>query len=86
MRINTLGAMGSVDLCPNNRAMKANMGDADRVLRLILAASLVGLYFSGTVTGNAGIVLIVLAVVFALTSFLSFCPLYTVFGWRTRRE
>lgn len=65
--------------------MKANMGGADRSIRLTLAAIMVGLYFSGTVAGTPGIVLMVLAAVFALTSFMSFCPLYTLFGWRTRK-
>lgn len=65
--------------------MKPNMGSTDRVIRLILAAIMVGLYFSGMVTGTIGIVLMVLAAVFALTSFMSYCPLYTLFGWGTRK-
>lgn len=63
--------------------MKKNMGSADRVIRLILAAVMVGLYFGGIVSGTIGIVLLVLAGVFVLTSFVSFCPLYTIFGLST---
>jgi hypothetical protein len=63
--------------------MKKNMGSADRVIRLILAAGMVGLYFGGIVSGTIGIVLLVLAGVFVLTSFVSFCPLYTIFGLST---
>ena len=63
--------------------MKKNMGSADRVIRLILAAVMVGLYFGGFVSGTIGIVLLVLAGVFVLTSFVSFCPLYTIFGLST---
>jgi hypothetical protein len=63
--------------------MKKNMGNSDRIIRFIIAAIFVGLYFSGTVTGTIGIVLLVLAGVFVLTSFVSFCPLYAPFGIST---
>ncbi len=60
--------------------MKKNMGTADRIIRLILAAVFAILYFTGTVTGTFGIVLLVFAAVFALTSVVSFCPLYPLVG------
>lgn len=63
--------------------MKRNMSNADRIIRLIVAAVIAGLYFSGTVTGTLGLVLIILAAVFTLTSIISFCPLYTIFGIST---
>lgn len=63
--------------------MKKNMGMADRAIRLIVAAVLVALYFTGTVTGTLGIVLLVVAGVFTLTSVVSFCPLYTLVGLNT---
>ena len=63
--------------------MKKNMGNADRVIRLILAAIFAALYFTGTVTGTVGIVLLVLGAVFVLTSLVSFCPLYTIVGLNT---
>ena len=63
--------------------MKKNMGGADRIIRLVLAAVMAGLYFTDTVTGTFGIVLLVLAIVFTLTSLVSFCPLYTLFGMNT---
>jgi hypothetical protein len=63
--------------------MKQNMGNADRIIRLLLAAVFGYLYFSGTVTGTLGLVLVVLGAVFVLTSLLSFCPLYTLVGIST---
>ncbi|MGV3596249.1 MAG: YgaP family membrane protein [Bacteroidota bacterium] len=63
--------------------MKKNMSNADRIIRLIVSAVLVGLYLSGTVTGTVGLVLVILAAVFTLTSVISFCPLYTIFGIST---
>jgi len=66
-------------------AMKKNMGSADRMIRAIIAIILGALYFTGTIAGTAGLVLVVIAIVFLLTSFLGLCPLYTVFGIKTCR-
>jgi hypothetical protein len=63
--------------------MKNNMGSADKIIRFVLAIIFVALYFTGTVTGTLGIVLLVLAGVFVLTSLVSFCPLYAPFGLST---
>ncbi len=63
--------------------MKKNMGSADRIIRLLLAAVFAYLYFGGVVTGTLGIVLVVLGGVFALTALISFCPLYTLVGMNT---
>lgn len=63
--------------------MKKNMGSTDKIIRFILAAIFVILYYTGTVSGTLGIVLLVLAGVFVLTSLISFCPLYAPFGLST---
>lgn len=63
--------------------MKKNMGSADRIIRIIVAAVFAALYFTGTVTGTVGIILLVLGAVFLATSFISFCPLYLPFGIST---
>ncbi len=63
--------------------MKKNMSSADRIIRVLLAAVFAILYFTGTVTGTLGIVLLVLGGVFVLTSLVSFCPLYAIFGIST---
>ena len=60
--------------------MKKNLGSADRAIRLVLAVLFVVLYFAGITSGTLGIVLIVLGAVFALTSFVSFCPIYYALG------
>ena len=59
------------------------MGSADRFIRVIIAAIIGVLYFTGTISGTIGIVLLVLAGIFILTSFISFCPLYAPFGIST---
>ncbi len=63
--------------------MKKNMGTADRIIRIIIAAIIVTLYFTEMITGTLAIVLLVLSGIFVLTSFISFCPLYTLFGIKT---
>lgn len=63
--------------------MKKNMGSIDRVVRSILAIVFASLYFSGTVSGTLGLVLVAAAGIFALTSLVSFCPLYPIFGINT---
>lgn len=63
--------------------MKKNMGSADRIIRLIIAAIVAVLYSMNVITGTLGIVLLVLASVFVLTSLFSFCPLYAIFGMNT---
>jgi len=60
--------------------MKKNMGAADRIIRVILAAVIGFLYYNGTITGTLGVVLLVLAGVFLFTSLISFCPLYKLVG------
>ena len=63
--------------------MKKNMGSADRIIRVSIAAVLAFLYFNGTISGTLGIVAVVAAVVFVATSLISFCPLYPLLGINT---
>lgn len=63
--------------------MKKNMGTVDKVIRILVALVLAGLYLANVVTGTLGIILFVVAIVFVLTSFISFCPLYVPFGINT---
>ncbi len=66
--------------------MKKNMGSADRIIRVIIAAVFIALYFTGMVTGTLGIVLIIVALMFVLTSLVSVCPLYIPLGLSTLRR
>lgn len=63
--------------------MKKNMGGADRTIRIILALVVGALYYFNMITGTLAYVLLALAAIFVLTSFVSFCPLYTLFGINT---
>lgn len=63
-----------------------NMGNLDRILRVIVAVVIAVLYFTGTVTGTLGIVLLVLGGIFLLTSIVSVCPLYIPFKINTGKK
>ena len=63
--------------------MTKNMGTIDRLIRTIVALVIGYLWWTGTISGTLGIVLAVLAVVFLLTSAISFCPLYRPLGLST---
>lgn len=63
--------------------MKKNMGTTDKALRLIIAIIAIALAATGTITGTLAIIAYAVAVIFVLTSFVSFCPIYRVLGMRT---
>ncbi|MCA9936469.1 MAG: DUF2892 domain-containing protein [Ardenticatenaceae bacterium] len=65
--------------------MTKNMGSADRVVRIVVAIIFAALILMGTVTGVLAWILGILAVVFVLTSVVSFCPLYLPFKLSTRK-
>ncbi|WP_299336276.1 DUF2892 domain-containing protein [uncultured Psychroserpens sp.] len=63
--------------------MKVNMGNSDRIIRLIAAVVIAVLYWQGIIEGTLAYILIAVAAIFVLTSLVNFCPLYTVFGINT---
>ncbi|MDY2588458.1 YgaP family membrane protein [Winogradskyella aquimaris] len=63
--------------------MKKNMGNLDKGIRIVVAIGIALLYYFNVIEGTLAYVLMALAIVFLLTSFISFCPLYLPFGWNT---
>ena len=66
--------------------MKKNVGTIDKVVRILLAIVIAGLFYSNIISGTVAIVLLVIAGILILTSFISFCPLYFPFGISTRKK
>jgi hypothetical protein len=66
--------------------MKKNMGATDKLIRSIIGITIAILYYSGIITGTLAIVLLAFAIIFLLTSFISFCPLYTLLGINTNKK
>ncbi|MCX6237168.1 MAG: DUF2892 domain-containing protein [Bacteroidia bacterium] len=66
--------------------MKKNMGIVDKTLRVFAAAVIALLFFTKVISGTVAIILMVIAVMFIVTSFISFCPMYPLFGINTRKK
>lgn len=60
--------------------MKKNMSGTDRVIRFLLALGVVALYYFEIIDGTLAYILLAVAAIFVLTSFVSICPLYSIFG------
>lgn len=66
--------------------MKANLGTADRIVRLMIAATIVVLFVLDLIKGTSGIILLIVAAILLLTSLTSFCPLYFALRFRTNKK
>jgi hypothetical protein len=65
--------------------MKKNVGGIDKVIRILLALVIAVLFFTQVITGILAIILLILAGILILTSFISFCPIYWPFGLSTNK-
>ncbi len=59
------------------------MGSFDKVVRLLAAVLFIILFVTNAVPLIFGYILLALAAIFILTSLVSFCPLYAIFGIKT---
>jgi hypothetical protein len=66
--------------------MKKNMGPTDKLIRSAIGIIIAILYYTDMISGMLAIVLLAFAIVFLLTSFISFCPLYTLLGINTNKK
>jgi hypothetical protein len=66
--------------------MKKNMGSNDKLIRLMVAIVLIIFYYKGILAGTLGIVALALALILTVTSLISFCPLYALFGITTCKK
>ena len=63
--------------------MKEYSKSSNQIKTGLYAAVVVFLFYNGSISGTLGIVLLVFAGIFVLTSFISFCPLYAILGIST---
>lgn len=66
--------------------MKKNMGNIDKIVRILLALVVMVLYFTNQISGLTAIIGIILSGIFILTSLIGFCPLYLPFGISTLKK
>ena len=63
--------------------MIKNVGQTDKIVRIVLAVILAALDFFEVVTGAFSWFLSVVAIVLLVTAFTNFCPLYKILGKNT---
>ncbi len=66
--------------------MKKNMGNSDRLMRLVAALVLAIVCFERMIVGTTATFALILAGILLLTSVLGNCPLYSILGIRTRKS
>ena len=66
--------------------MKKNLGTIDRIVRIALAIAILLLWYKETISGTVALIGLIVAGIFIVTSFISFCPLYWPFGISTLRK
>lgn len=65
--------------------MKRNIGLPDRIIRIVLATIAPVLYFADVISGFFAMVLLGITVILLITSIFHFCPLYVLFGIKTKK-
>lgn len=65
--------------------MKKNLGLIDRVIRVLVLATALVLFFTGTVEGTLVYILIAVGGILAATAFINFCPIYAALGLRSNK-
>ncbi|HEY6955276.1 MAG TPA: DUF2892 domain-containing protein [Flavisolibacter sp.] len=66
--------------------MKSNLGTTDKIIRIIIALVIGVLYFTNNISGLFGTILLIVAIILALTVLINFCPLYFLLGLRTNKK
>jgi hypothetical protein len=66
--------------------MKKNIGSIDKVIRILIAAVVVVLYFTKIISGTLGIILLIVAGILVLTTIIDFCPIWAMLGISTKKK
>lgn len=59
------------------------MGTSDKGIRIVIAIAIALLYYFDMISGTLAYILMAVAIIFLVTSFINFCPLYTLLGINT---
>jgi hypothetical protein len=66
--------------------MKKNLGNIDRVIRILFALVVVILAVTKVISGTGAIVLLILGAILLITSLINFCPIYLALGINTGKK
>ena len=62
------------------------MGSYDKLIRLAIAIVIIVLYYTGVLADIFGIAGLFLALYLTVTSLISYCPIYALFGMNSRKK
>ena len=60
-----------------------NVGKIDRIIRLVIAAGIIILYFTDIIPGRLGNISLFVAALLFMTSLRKCCPIYSLLGFGT---
>lgn len=63
--------------------MKTNMSTADKFIRVLIGIAIAILYYLEIISGTTAIVILGVGIILLITSLVSYCPLYAIFGIKT---
>ncbi len=66
--------------------MKKNIGSPDKVVRILAAVIVFGLYLANVISGTLALVLGLVGIVLFVTALVGTCPLYLVLKLSTRKS
>lgn len=66
--------------------MGLNVGNRDRLLRIVAGCVLIWLAYSPVITGGVAMAVYIIGAVAILTGAIRFCPAYTLIGLNTRSD
>ncbi|WP_405296107.1 DUF2892 domain-containing protein [Algibacter sp. Ld11] len=59
--------------------MKKNIGPTDKAIRVLAGIAIALFYYFNIISGTLALILMTVAVILLITSFINFCPLYSIF-------
>ncbi len=68
------------------KKMKKNIGTADKGIRVIMGIAIALLYYFNIISGTLALILMAVALILLITSFINFCPLYSIFKISTNKK
>jgi hypothetical protein len=66
--------------------MKKNMGFVDKFVRVLAAVIIAVLYLTHVISGLLALILLIIGIIFIVTSLLGFCPMYLPFHINTGKK
>jgi hypothetical protein len=66
--------------------MKKNIGSPDKVVRILFAVVVLGLYLANVISGTLALVLGIVGIVLFMTALVGTCPIYLALKLTTKKS